>query len=177
MPSNRRAGPRQSGKTLPDRLLCAVICGDIHTRSDSSAQAMGFFPMPESVTGTNSRMIGGTQVERPLEDLPSLCRAKAAPTMRVIIGEPPAKDMGCNPAAAGCGDSRERLALAAWRQAAQARRLAKADRARGRSQRRLRIRHQLRQSPPLLRRNPHITRRLHRAAQGQMCGPPRNELP
>ena len=51
MPSNRRADPRQSGKTLPDRLLCAVICGDIHTRSDSSAQAMGFFPMPESVTG------------------------------------------------------------------------------------------------------------------------------
>ena len=65
-------------------------------------------------------MIGGTQVERPLEDLPSLCRAKAAPTMRDIIGEPPAKDMGCNPAAAGCGDSRERPALAAWRQAAQA---------------------------------------------------------
>lgn len=31
MPSNRRAVPRQSGKTLPDRLLCAVICGDIHT--------------------------------------------------------------------------------------------------------------------------------------------------
>ena len=31
MPSNRRADPRQSGKTLPDRLLCAVICGDIHT--------------------------------------------------------------------------------------------------------------------------------------------------
>ena len=30
MPSNRRAVPRQSGKTLPDRLLCAVICGDIH---------------------------------------------------------------------------------------------------------------------------------------------------
>ena len=27
--------------------------------------------------------------------------------MRVIIGEPPAKDMGCNPAAAGCGDSRK----------------------------------------------------------------------
>ena len=54
MPSNRRADPRQSGKTLPDRLLCAVICGDIHTRSDSSAQAMGFFPMPESVTGTIS---------------------------------------------------------------------------------------------------------------------------
>ena len=80
--------------------------------------------MPESVTGTNSRMIGGTQVERPLEDLPSLCRAKAAPTMRVIIGEPPAKDMGCNPAAAGCGDSRERLALAAWRQAVQASALA-----------------------------------------------------
>lgn len=30
MPSNRRAVPRQSGMTLPDRLLCAVICGDIH---------------------------------------------------------------------------------------------------------------------------------------------------
>lgn len=110
MPSNRRADPRQIGKTLPDRLLCAVICGDIHTRSDSGAQAMGFFPMPESVTGTNSRMIGGTQVERPLEDLPSLCRAKAAPTMRVIIGEPPAKDMGCKAAAAVCGDSPERRA-------------------------------------------------------------------
>jgi hypothetical protein len=54
MPSNRRADPRQSGKTLPDRLLCAVICGDIHTRSDSSAQAMGFFPMPESVTGNTA---------------------------------------------------------------------------------------------------------------------------
>ena len=58
MPSNRRADPRQSGKTLPDRLLCAVICGDIHTRSDSSAQAMGFFPMPESVTGNTAGEAG-----------------------------------------------------------------------------------------------------------------------
>ena len=36
MPSNRRADPRQSGKTLPDRLLCAVICGDItHDRTQA----------------------------------------------------------------------------------------------------------------------------------------------
>ena len=43
MPSNRRAVPRQSGKTLPDRLLCAVICGDIHTIGLKRASD-GLFP-------------------------------------------------------------------------------------------------------------------------------------
>ena len=43
MPSNRRADPRQSGKTLPDRLLCAVICGDIHTIGLKRASD-GLFP-------------------------------------------------------------------------------------------------------------------------------------
>ena len=37
MPSNRRAVPRQSGKTLPDRLLCAVICGDIHINGKTAS--------------------------------------------------------------------------------------------------------------------------------------------
>jgi hypothetical protein len=43
MPSNRRAVPRQSGKTLPDRLLCAVICGDVHTIGLKRASD-GLFP-------------------------------------------------------------------------------------------------------------------------------------
>jgi hypothetical protein len=43
MPSNRRAVPRQSGKTLPDRLLCAVICGDIHTIG-LKRESDGLFP-------------------------------------------------------------------------------------------------------------------------------------
>ena len=49
MPSNRRADPRQSGTTLPDRLLCAVICGDIHAKQNGmyartqGASAHGLF--------------------------------------------------------------------------------------------------------------------------------------
>ena len=55
--------------------------------------------------------------------LVSLWRANPPLPCGANTGEPPAEDMGCKAAAAVCGDSRERPALAAWRQAAQARRL------------------------------------------------------
>ena len=40
------------------------------------------------------RVLGDAQGESPLEDLRSLRRVEAAPTMRDTTGEPPAKDMG-----------------------------------------------------------------------------------